>query len=124
MLFFANELASLEGDRSISFNKFLVAACLLFAFFAIPSRAASPLPQSDTAGKSPVVKTEKLDINTASREQLMKLPGITEIDAQKIIAGRPYRMKTDLVRREILSKSVYEGIREIIIARQPKKKKD
>ncbi len=106
----------------MSFKKVLFTFFLTLALFSIPVMAAAPAPHSDSAKKSAVANEDKLDINTASRDALMKLPGITDPYAARIIAGRPYRMKTDLVRREVLPKSVYDGIRELIIARQPKKK--
>ena len=59
-----------------------------------------------------------IDINTASRTQLISLPGIGEIHAQKIIDGRPYREKSDLVRRNIISQETYDEISDRIIARQ------
>jgi len=107
----------------MSFKKALLASFLTVALFSIPAAIAAPAPHSGSAKKSAVANEDKLDINTASRDQLMKLPGITDPYAARIIAGRPYRMKTDLVRREVLPKSVYEGIRELIIAHRVKKNK-
>jgi len=107
----------------MSFKKALLASFLTLALFSIPTLAASPMPQSGSAKKSAVANEDKLDINTASKAELMKLPGITAPYAERIIEGRPYRMKTDLLRRDILPKSVYEPIREVIIAHRVKKNK-
>jgi len=59
-----------------------------------------------------------VDLNSASKTQLIGLPGIGEAHAQKIIDGRPYREKSDLVRRNIISEQNYELIKDKVIARQ------
>jgi DNA uptake protein ComE-like DNA-binding protein len=59
-----------------------------------------------------------VDLNSASKTQLIGLPGIGETHAQKIIDGRPYRQKSDLVRRNIISEKTYELIADKVIARQ------
>jgi len=59
---------------------------------------------------------EKLDINTATKEQLEALPGIGPKYSQKIIDGRPYRAKSDLVSKNIIPRSVYEKIRGDVVA--------
>jgi competence protein ComEA len=64
----------------------------------------------------------KLDINTATKDQLDALPGIGETYSQKIIDGRPYNAKNDLVRREIIPQSTYDGIKDQIIAHRAAKK--
>ena len=59
-----------------------------------------------------------IDLNSASEEQLRTLPGVGPARAQAIIAGRPFAGKDDLVKRNILPKNVYDGIKERIIAKQ------
>ena len=61
---------------------------------------------------------ELVDLNSASKTQLIELPGIGEAHAQQIIDGRPYREKTDLVRRGIISEKTYELIADKVIAKQ------
>jgi competence protein ComEA len=89
----------------------LLTLCALQAF--APARSfASPLPQAAAA--------DKIDINSATADQLKALPGIGDAYAQKIIAGRPYRTKRDLILKKIIPQSTYEKIKDQIIAHQPK----
>ncbi|MBV8708415.1 MAG: helix-hairpin-helix domain-containing protein, partial [Acidobacteriaceae bacterium] len=55
-----------------------------------------------------------------SKEELDGLPGIGPALAQKIIAGRPYRAKTDLVNKKVIPQSAYDRIKDQIIAHQKK----
>lgn len=68
------------------------------------------------ASASSATSSEKLDINTANKEQLEALPGIGPKYSQKIIDGRPYRSKAELVSKHIVPRSVYDKIRADIIA--------
>jgi DNA uptake protein ComE-like DNA-binding protein len=64
-------------------------------------------------------QADLIDINTAAKAQLDVLPGIGPARADAIIKGRPYRAKDELVKKHILPESVYDGIKEKIIAHQP-----
>jgi len=87
----------------------------LSAGTAKASSASGPALQSARAAAA-----DKLDLNTATKDQLKALPGIDDTHAQKIIDGRPYRTKLDLVHRKIITRATYDKIKDQIIAKQPK----
>jgi competence protein ComEA len=64
---------------------------------------------------------ERVDINRASIEELMKVPGMTRSWAGRIVRFRPYRSKADLVERGVLPTDVYERIKDYVIAHREKK---
>lgn len=92
---------------------------LVAAIFAAAMSAITP---SFAADVEPLVvaqaKTELIDINSAKAEELMTLKGIGEARAKAIIKGRPYARKDDLVRKKIVPLSIYDDIKDRIIARQ------
>ena len=62
-------------------------------------------------------RDKRLDLNTATKEQLMVLPGMTAPEADKVIAGRPYENAGELVMRGILPKNEYDKIADRVTAR-------
>ena|SRR5271157_4165007 len=102
--------------------KFTRRLMLLVALLCLPLLSQTATSGSSTKAAAPQTTKSastagpKLDINTATKDQLQALPGIGTAYSQKIIDGRPYHAKNDLVNRKIIPQSTYDGIKDQIIA--------
>ena len=63
-------------------------------------------------------RDKPLDLNIATKEQLLSLPGVTEAEADRVIAGRPYNDPNDLVKRHIMPKAEYDKIADQVTAKK------
>ena len=106
--------------RRITFLAVVLAILLMTG--ASPVSLAGAVPQSTTQQGNPS-GAKLIDINSASVSQLRSLPGIGDAYAQKIVDGRPYTRKDQLVQKNIIPQSVYNKIAPMIIAKQPKSPK-
>ena len=83
-----------------------------------PAVPSSP-KASDTMSRSTAAmpNTDVVDINTATAAQLKALPGVSDSDSAKIVQGRPYSDKSQLVSKKVVSEATYDKIKDHIVAR-------
>jgi len=108
--------------------KKLIAAAAIALLAATGTAFAKDEPKKPAAAATAPAKAEALlDLNSASRDELMKLKGIGDARADAIIKGRPYKGKNELLDKKIVPENVYNDIKDKIIAKQdaaPAPKKD
>ncbi|HEY7683942.1 MAG TPA: helix-hairpin-helix domain-containing protein [Gemmatimonadales bacterium] len=78
--------------------------------------AAKPAPAKPAAATT--TQKELVDLNTATREQLVALPGIGETYADAIIKARPFKSKSELMRKKIIPAAAYKKVRYSVIAKK------
>ena len=97
----------------MTYLRVFVGVCVLL--LALP---LCPLAVTVSSAGQMAEKSDLLDINTATAEQLKALPGIGDAYSEKIINDRPYQRKDELVQKKILPRATYEGIKYKIVAKQ------
>ena len=86
-----------------------------------PAMPAAPkAPDLASPSTAPVPTAGLVDINTATATELKGLSGVSDTDSAKIIQGRPYTDKNQLVSRHVVSEATYDKIKDHIVAKQPK----
>ena len=98
----------------------ILAAVLIYALPPVCAGVTLQSAQTKAGAQSLPVPEARLDINTASLEQLLKVPGMTRNWAARIIRYRPYRSKNELVDQGVVTSQVYDAIKDYIIARRVK----
>ena len=97
----------------------IVAVLFALGVSAAPAVAQKDAPKagasSSTAKQMP---KEKIDLNTASAEELQKLPGIGEALSKKIVENRPYKRKDELVQKKVIPAPTYDKIKDHVVAKQ------
>src|SRR5215813_148013 len=102
----------------VAFLFICVASGSAFSQTKTTGKKSEPVPNSEKSASKAPKNAELVDINSASKQQLMTLPGIGDAYSQKIIDGRPYRAKNQLVQKNIIPQATYDKISAQIIARQ------
>jgi competence protein ComEA len=122
--------------RHFTLASLAATALTLGLLTASPSMAQTPAPAAKSDSKmapapakmapaadskmAPAAKDAKIDINTATKDELMAFKGIGEKYSDKIIAGRPYARKDQLLSKNILPDATYKKIEAQVVATQPK----
>lgn len=105
-------------------GRILCGAGLALAFTVVPSTWGATQSSSKTqatAASAKSAQTAQVDINTASEDQLKAISGIGDVYAKRIIAGRPYSAKNQLVSKGVLPQGVYDKVKNQIVAHHAKK---
>ena len=104
--------------RNLSRILLVAFVMMLTVGMAVSNAAPQTSSKSKESSAKAAAATDLVDINSATKDQLDALPGIGAVYSQKIIDGRPYAKKTDLVHKKVIPQATYNKIKDMIIAKQ------